>query len=147
MTEASRPGLDRRFVAALLGVSLNEVEVIELNEMSTPQFLQWLDDKMKEHGQGKLIAPDDVMAKELHEKAREKLTREITDRILKEQDVEGQIDQAFENLRPVLDEKAKELPNYVVEDLTKEPYQSWRDPVLKTAKDIVDAQSKEATVD
>ena len=120
---------------------------IELNTMTTPQFLQWLDDKMEKFGQGKLIPPESVLEDELHEKVREKLEQDITDRILKEQDAEGQIDQAFENLRLVLDEKAKELPNYVVEDLTKEPYQSWRDPVLKTAKDIVDAQSKEATVD
>ena len=119
---------------------------IELNTMTTPQFLQWLNDKMEKFGQGKLIPPESVLEDELHEKVREKLEQDITDRILKEQDVEGQIDQAFENLRPILDEKAKELPNYVVEDLTKEPYQSWRDPVLKTAKDIVDAQSKEATV-
>ena len=54
----------------------------------------------------------------------------ITDKILKEQDADGQIERAFEKLRSVLDEKAKELPNDVAKDQTKKPDQSWRDPVL-----------------
>jgi hypothetical protein len=49
----------------------------------------------------------------------------ITDKILKEQDADGQIERAFEKLRSVLDEKAKELPNDVAKDLTKKPDQSW----------------------
>ena len=57
-------------------------------------------------------------------------TLDITDKILKEQDADGQIERAFEKLRSVLDEKAKELPNDVAKDLTKKPDQSWRDPVL-----------------
>jgi len=49
----------------------------------------------------------------------------ITDKILKEQDADGLIERAFEKLRSVLDEKAKELPNDVAKDLTKKPDQSW----------------------
>jgi hypothetical protein len=49
----------------------------------------------------------------------------ITDKILKEQDADGQIERAFEKLRSVLDEKAKELPNDVAKDQTKKPDQSW----------------------
>ena len=52
-------------------------------------------------------------------------TLDITDKILKEQDADGQIERAFEKLRSVLDEKAKELPNDVAKDLTKKPDQSW----------------------
>ena len=52
---------------------------IELNTMTTPQFLQWLDDKMDKFGQGKLIPPEAILTKELHETAREKLAQDITD--------------------------------------------------------------------
>ena len=104
--------------------------------MTTPQFLQWLDDKMEIFGRGKLIPPKSVLVDELNEQVRKKLTQDITDRILKEQDVEGQIEREFEKLRPVLDEKAKELTNDVAEDLTKRPDQSWRDPILKVACDL-----------
>ena len=115
-----------------------QTQRIELNEMSTPQFLQWLDDKMKEHGRGKLIAPDGVMAKELHDKAREKLKQTLTESILLENDLEGQVNREYEKLKPVLDEKAKELAKDVTEALQNEPVQSWRDPVLKVAEDVVE---------
>ena len=109
---------------------------IELNAMNTPQFLQWLDDKMEIFGRGKLIPPKVVLVDELNEQVRKKLTQDITDRILKEQDAEDQIEREFKKLLPVLDEKAKELTNDVAEDLTKRPDKSWRDPVLKVARDL-----------
>ena len=34
---------------------------VELNAMTTPQFIAWLDGKMAEHGDGKLIPPQDVL--------------------------------------------------------------------------------------
>ena len=39
---------------------------VELNAMTTPEFIEWLDDKMAEHD-GKLIPPADVLEKELAE--------------------------------------------------------------------------------
>ena len=66
-----------------------------------------------------MIPPDTILAKELHEKTRKKLAQEITDRILKAQDAEGQIEQAFKTFMPVLDEKVKELAKDVTEDMTK----------------------------
>ena len=30
---------------------------VELNAMTTPQFIAWLDRKMAEHGDGKLVPP------------------------------------------------------------------------------------------
>ena len=30
---------------------------VELNAMTTPQLIEWLDEKMAEHGDGKLIPP------------------------------------------------------------------------------------------
>lgn len=47
--------------------------------------------------------------------------QEITDRILKAQDAEGQMEQAFEKLKPVLNEKAKELVKDMTEDLAEKP--------------------------
>jgi hypothetical protein len=38
---------------------------VELNAMTTPQFIAWLDRKMAEHHTSKLIPPDDVVATEL----------------------------------------------------------------------------------
>ena len=38
---------------------------IELNAMTTPQFIDWLDAKMAEHGDGKLVPPQTVVKAEL----------------------------------------------------------------------------------
>jgi hypothetical protein len=38
---------------------------VELNAMTTPQFIEWLDVKMAKHGVGKLIPPADVLEDEL----------------------------------------------------------------------------------
>ena len=114
---------------------------IELNEMSTPQFLQWLDDKMEMYSQGKLTAPVDIMVKELHDKAYEILKQTLIEEILQENDLEGRLNCEYEKLKPVLDEKAKELTKDVRVALQKEPTQSWRDPVLKVAEDVVESSS------
>lgn len=111
---------------------------IELNAMSTPQFLHWLDKKMEQFGQGKMIPPEAILTKELHEKVRENLARVIKEKILREHDAEGQIEREFEKLKLVLEEKAKKLPKDVTEDLKKIPDQSWRHPVLKVACDLVE---------
>jgi hypothetical protein len=110
---------------------------IELNTMTTPRFLQWLDNKMEKFGNGKLIPPEEVISDELREKTREKLAQEITDRILKENDAEGQIEQAFEKLRPVLDDKAEKLIEDMPTELADDPYQSWRDSITRAAHDLV----------
>lgn len=60
---------------------------IELNAMTTPHFLRWLDDKIALTGQGKLIQPEAVLTKELHDKVHETLEQTLTELILKENDL------------------------------------------------------------
>jgi len=114
---------------------------IELNEMSTPQFLQWLDDKMEQYSQGKLIAPNDIMTQELHNQAYEILKQTLIDEILQENDLEGRLNCEYEKLIPILNEKAKELTTNVTVALQKEPAQSWRNPVLRVAEDVVESSN------
>jgi hypothetical protein len=38
---------------------------VELNAMTTPQLIEWLDAKMEAHGDGKLIPPQEVLLDEL----------------------------------------------------------------------------------
>ena len=38
---------------------------VELNAMTTPQLIEWLDEKMETYGDGKLIPPQDVLVNEL----------------------------------------------------------------------------------
>ena len=57
---------------------------VELNAMTTPEFIQWLDDKMDAHGAIKLIPPPDVIVAELETQLEGRIRDAITERILRE---------------------------------------------------------------
>jgi hypothetical protein len=69
---------------------------VELNAMTTPEFIDWLDRKMAEHGSGKLIPPDDVVAAELEARLAAKVRASITERILREAGLEEQVAEALD---------------------------------------------------
>jgi hypothetical protein len=110
---------------------------IELNAMTMPQFLDWLSKKMEPYDQGRLIPPEHVLTKELQEKVREALKDDIRDKILEEQDFKGQVERAYNQLKPKMNKKAGELHNDVADDLKKDPARSWHDPILEVARNLV----------
>ena len=57
---------------------------VELNAMTTPELIAWLDGKMAKHGDGKLIPPQDVLVDELKAETEKRKRAEITARILSE---------------------------------------------------------------
>ena len=63
---------------------------IELNAMTTPDFIEWLDEKMADYS-GKLIPPAEVLEKELAERIEKKVRATITERILREAGLENQV--------------------------------------------------------
>jgi len=135
-------GGGRRAVASYVSAKMTEwlqTNRVELNAMTTPQFLKWLDEKV---GDEKLIPPESVMVDELNKQAEEKLKQDITDQILKEQDLDGQVRTALEAMKPAIDEKAKELPKVIVDALDDDPTQSWRDPVKNMIEGLVAQRSK-----
>ena len=72
---------------------------VELNAMTTPQFIEWLDGKMAEHGYGKLIPPPEVLAAELERSSKRRCAPPSPKRILREADLEGQIEEALTGIR------------------------------------------------
>jgi hypothetical protein len=63
---------------------------VELNAMTTPEFIAWLDDEMEEHVD-KLVPPDDVLTAELETRLAAKVRAAVTARIPREARAEGQI--------------------------------------------------------
>jgi hypothetical protein len=53
---------------------------VELNAMTTPQFIEWLDRKMAEHGTGKLIPPPQILEAELAERIEAKVRAAVWSR-------------------------------------------------------------------
>ena len=96
---------------------------VELNAMTTPEFIEWLDHKMEKHGGGKLVPPPQVLEKELEEKLQARVRATITERVLREADLEGQISKALKTIK---------LPSSAVmakginEMFSRHPEREWR---------------------
>ena len=96
---------------------------VELNVMTTPQFIAWLDRKMAEHSDGKLVPPADVLEHELEERLEGNLRDAITERILEEADLEGQIAKALSKIkRP----SGSELAVGIRRLFARSPEKEWR---------------------
>ena len=110
---------------------------VELNAMTSDVFLAWLDRKMEEFGQGKLVPPATVTQTQLETDVEEWLRRRLTDRILEEADLDAQVDDAFDAIKANgLDDVG--IDNVIAGALYGSPAQSWRKPVDETAKTVVD---------
>lgn len=68
---------------------------VELNAMTTPQFIAWLDRKMEEHADGKIVPPEDVISEHLRAAAETRIRARLAERLLKEADFEGRVDTAI----------------------------------------------------
>ena len=109
---------------------------IELNAMTTPQFIEWLDRKMSEHGQGKIIPPGQVMSDFLAESLQGRLETRIREKILAEADFPGQVQRAITTLQPEVARHAVDLPRHVEASLAVSPADSWRAPIERIAEEL-----------
>jgi len=111
---------------------------VELNAMTTPAFLAWLDAKFDAHAEGKLVPPPDVLCGRLEATARGLVTGAITERVLREADLDGQVAAAMAPLVPRLAAEAERLRARVDEDLGRTPHHPWTVPVDTVAEAVVD---------
>src|SRR5262249_56272826 len=105
---------------------------IELNAMTTPQFIAWLDGKLADYD--KLIPPEDVLEAELEEKLEQSARAVITERILREANVEGQVAEALAAInRPTGVIIAKGIRRM----FGRSPESEWREHVTAIVKALV----------
>jgi hypothetical protein len=101
-----------------------QIHRVELNAMTTPEFIAWLDRKMEKHGDGKLIPPADVIAEEFEQRLEAQLRELIIAQILQDADLEGQIARALDKIkRPT----AAALINGIKKKFEHAPECEWRD--------------------
>ena len=110
---------------------------VELNEMTPAQLIAWLDEKMEQHGDGKLIPPDDVLEDTNREATEKRLREEITEEILRDADLDGRVAAALAAADLPSGEKLREQ---IEEAFVIEPAQSWRD-VIDPADDEEEADA------
>jgi len=105
---------------------------VELDAMSSSQFLQWLDDKMAQYGIGKVVPPAAVLKDTLLEQLRNRLERVIIERILKDADIDGETDKLFKAITPPYD-----LMSIVRKGLEACLQDRWDAPLLDEIERII----------
>ena len=106
---------------------------VELNAMTTPQLIEWLDEKMETYGDGKLIPPQDVLVNELKAETKNRLTRQITASILEEAGLEAQVAAAMAALSPP---GGDDLRRGIAEMFENDPGTGWRAHIGAVADDL-----------
>ena len=98
---------------------------VELNAMTTPQFIAWLERKMAEHADGgKLIPPEEVLLSDLDERIEDKTRDIVMRRILEESGFEDQVTAAVAAIeRP----QADDLTDGIEDLFRQRPEAQWRD--------------------
>ena len=106
---------------------------IELNAMTTPQFIEWLDGKMAAYH--KLVPPPDVLEAELHERIENKVREAITERVLREANIDAQVAAALAEIeKPDADTLAEGIEQLFDE----KPDAEWRDHIEAVAIELAD---------
>jgi hypothetical protein len=107
---------------------------VELNAMTTPEFMDWLDRKMAEHGVGKLIPPEAVIKAELETRLQVKVRASVTERILREAGLEQQIATAMEAIkRPT----GRSLIQGIKSTFERDRKQEWRSYVEAAVRQLL----------
>ncbi len=116
---------------------------IELNAMTSPQFIGWLDASMERHGNGKLVPPSAVMQEHLTARVRELAAAAIRERILADAGFRGRVDQAMRVLGSAIERDGKRtckgMPGWLAENQDR----SWRASIDQFAAEIVRRQGGE----
>lgn len=116
-----------------------QTQRIELNAMPTDVFLDWLDRKMHEHGDGKLIPPDGVRRETLAENVQTALRDKLTARILEREQLDAQVETALAGVMANgFDAQAGALGGLLRDRLQHHPALSWRAPLVELAQEMAD---------
>jgi hypothetical protein len=107
---------------------------VELNAMTTPQLIEWLDQKMAEHGTVKLIPPPDVLEAELATSVEEKIRDALIEQILHDAGLDEQVEKAIASIQMP---DADALTHGIKELFEQNPSEGWRDHIEDVAQRIV----------
>ena len=109
---------------------------IELNAMSTPQFLEWLDRKFEPYA-GKVVPPPEVLEAHLAAVVREFLRERITAEVLARADIAGKVERAYRMHEPDILRLNPILGDAIVQHLGIHPADLWDEPMWAMALSII----------
>ena len=117
---------------------------VELNAMTSPQFLEWLESKFREIDTKKIVPPSRTLEKKLREATEARLRESVARGILERSGFEGQIDQRMDELdrRGVFD-SGENIAQDVAIELGAMPEKRWTDSIERIATQITAGSGKQ----
>jgi hypothetical protein len=110
-----------------------QIKRVELNAMTTREFINWLDGKMADYD--KLIPPPEVLDAELARCVEDKIREAITERVLREARVDEQVTAAVAAIqKPDAGTLKEDIEASFEQALDRE----WRDHIETVASELVD---------
>jgi hypothetical protein len=109
----------------------------ELNAMPSETFLTWLDRKMEEHGQKKLMPPIPVIGAQLRTDTEKAIRDYLTDIILDDVNLDEQVNRILETVELEPD-TAHAITYFRLRDNSA---QSWRAPIEKYARQLGESKA------
>ncbi|MDD2495292.1 MAG: hypothetical protein PHE29_08875, partial [Tissierellia bacterium] len=82
---------------------------IELNAMTTPQFLEWIEEKIAKYDNGKVIPDRYIMSVQLTEDTNELIKRKIMNEILRDNNFNEKVKEEIERIQPEIVKKINYL--------------------------------------
>lgn len=110
---------------------------VELNAMSTPQFLTWLEGKIRLYDKGKVIPPETVMLKSLDHCLNVKLGQVIADEILEANQYQARVAEAARQVKENCRDCQLRLAETVPAELKKTPVSHWKDIIEVVSDDMI----------
>lgn len=110
---------------------------VELNAMSTPQFLAWLEGKIQLHDKGKVIPPERIMQESLDQSLQDKLGQRIAAELLEQHHYDDQVEQAVRQVKERCGDSQARLAETVPAELGQEPFRHWKDVVEAVSEEMI----------
>lgn len=110
---------------------------VELNAMTTPEFIQWLEGKMEEHGVGKVIPDLNVLSDEMEKNAGLLVRENVTNKILEENRYEEKVSLELKRIEEPLKVAKLNIKEDVKRKLVEKPRSLWSLPVKEIVQDII----------
>lgn len=107
---------------------------VELNAMSSPQFIAWLDEKMAAHGGGKVVPPELVLGQAAERQIKTNVRQRETDRILGEAGIDEIVEREAGTLMPRLPGNLAAVVNRELGARSTDP---WSAPLERLAAELV----------
>jgi hypothetical protein len=106
---------------------------VELNAMTSPQFINWLDDKMRPYNRGKVVPPEAVLKQTAHRLLEQETRRKLSEQILRDADIDRKVDNFMSYIK--FDDN---LAPTVEAGLEKDPRQQWIGPLASKVREAVE---------